>query len=159
MSESEKSLVPVERPSNRLPALLSPSGQDDFWSSLNPKNPDELALMFASRLGEVDRLSEAINLTLEVKHLMMHHATIKTKEGELVECVRVVLITPEGDCYGCVSQGVIDCLRFICQGKGMPPWVPAQKLTVKQRELKNGHRMFQLIPAGATPASNGTGGR
>lgn len=64
--------------------------------------------------------------------------------GETQTRNRIVMITPEGDAYGCVSSGVETSMRNLFAIVGVPPWNPAIALDVVKKQGRNGYKFTSL---------------
>lgn len=85
--------------------------------------------------GSFAELEEAI----EVQDIMAHNVVLLDEQtGELIETVRVVLVTPEGKGYHAVSQGVMSSVQKIVGMYGAAPWVPHIKMKPKRVKTRRG---------------------
>lgn len=64
--------------------------------------------------------------------------------GELTVRNRIVLITPEGDAYGCTSTGVETSMKNLFSIVGCPPWNPAIAFDVVKKQGRNGYKFTSL---------------
>lgn len=99
-------------------------------------------------------LSDLIGKRIAVQHIVAHSVEIVDQEtGEVQDADRIVLVTPEGESYSCVSNGVRRSLQQIMAlTNSMPPWDPAMVLDVKQKNTRLGRRTYILTPVNYSPA-------
>lgn len=64
--------------------------------------------------------------------------------GEVQARNRIVMITPDGEAYGCVSSGVETSMRNLFAIVGVPPWNPAISLDVVKKQGRNGYKFTSL---------------
>lgn len=57
---------------------------------------------------------------------------------------RIVLITPDGEAYGCTSTGVETSMRNLFAIVGCPPWTPAIAFDVVKKQGRNGYKFTSL---------------
>ena len=120
-------------------------GPDRQYCSLDRKDRESVGIMLKCINSADKRVSGCINEQLEVNHLFAHVVELPDDEtGEVSECTRVVMISPEGVTYEAVSRGIARSIGALIAWYGEPPWKPALKVIVRQRELTGGHRMFYL---------------
>lgn len=81
-------------------------------------------------------LSDFTNTEIVVEHMVAHPIELLDEvTGELIQAMRVVLLTPEGVGYHSVSTGVVSSLQRIIGIVGQGPWT-AEPLTVVPVEKK-----------------------
>jgi len=98
-------------------------------------------------------LSDLIGKEVSVQHIVAHSVEIVDKEtGEVKDEDRIVLVTPEGESFSCVSAGVRRSLQQIMAlTNSMPPWNPAMVLKVQQKNTRAGRRTYILTPVNYAP--------
>lgn len=129
----------------------------DFYASWDLKTPAGKALLFKVAQEADGDLSEHTNISLRIEHLYAAPAEkLDAVTGELIQLVRIVLVTTDGKSYGCFSLGVRKAISLISKCYGPPPWQGGLAVMVKLQKLKNGHNWLTLlpveIPIGAEPA-------
>lgn len=121
--------------------------------------PDFSRGMFCSIHAETqdDRLDiyEAVSNSLSLddmvgKVVVVENVIIQPVEmtdnatGEQTTRNRIVLITPNGDAYGCTSTGVETSMRNLFAIVGCPPWNPAIAFDVVKKQGRNGYKFTTL---------------
>ncbi len=82
-----------------------------------------------------------------IKDIIMHDATVIDQEtGEKRQCVRSVMITPDGVAFAATSDGVVQSLQELSQIYGPPPWEPAINLELVTTETARGYTVYSLLP-------------
>lgn len=104
------------------------------FCSMIPKNEDEELILFNAMNNPDKRISDCINMTIEVKHVFCEVVNCTNKEtGDSQLCPRIVLIDTKGVGYQSVSIGVYSALKKIIAIKGNPTnWKKPVKLQVVQ---------------------------
>lgn len=67
--------------------------------------------------------------------------------GEIIEPIRVVLITPDGKCYGFVSDFIARELDSLIEMWGEGPWKPPLNIRVIKAESRKGNNFYSIQPA------------
>jgi hypothetical protein len=136
-------------------------GQQVFWSSFPQDTPQQRAELFARMQAKGTPLSEMIGKRIQVQHVIAHGVEIADeKTGEITEQPRIVLVTPDGTSYQCVSWGILKSLKTLVQMIGTnPPFDPPLELEVQQINTRRGFRTFQLSPVLAETAAPKSGRR
>lgn len=92
----------------------------------------------------VDEIPES---GIEVKYIYCHKVEITDlKAGEVYDSIRTVMITEDGKCYACVSNGVAQDACRIFQVFGFQPFSPPIKLRIAKIKTRSGFTMFTLEP-------------
>lgn len=142
------------------PALDPRGGMTSVWCSYNPKNDVEKAALMAALQGAIPKLSTQINKTLHVQNIARQAVKmIDRNSGEVIDGIRTVLFTPEGEAFATVAGGVGNSLGLLIQFWGTPPWYPPIPLKVLQQDLEGGKRLFQLAYDMDTPRQTQHGER
>jgi len=99
-------------------------GKTTLFNAIN--NSDSLA----DNIGEVFNLKDVVALPVTVESLQ--------EPGVMVDGTRIVLITDDGTCYGCMSTGVLGALERLFSIFGQPSeWAaPLPVKAVKKRGKK-----------------------
>ena len=98
--------------------------------------------------GAVTPLQDMIGKKISVEHIVAHRVElVNDKTGEISEQVRIVLVSPKGEAWQAVSDGVKKSLRLIAQFEGVPPWPGGLTLEVSQIKTRRGFRTFVLSPS------------
>lgn len=152
------SLVPI----NHQQAAIAPLGMGDgpdFWCSVPTHDAVGKAITYQARQGNHKRLTEGVNLRLNVENLLYHPVEyVSQTTGELEEGVRIVLITDKGEMHECCSHGVRSCIRSLVQVFGLPPWKGGLPLVVKMTKTRRGNNLLTLeLDTGAAGGAKGKG--
>lgn len=119
-----------------------------IWTSLDPTTPEGKAAIVGHMQGEsAEAIGDALNTIVEVANILVHRVEIvDTNTGELLEADRIVMIRPDGSSVACVSAGIRRSLQLICNLYSLPPWNPAMRLKVQQKQTRAGRRTYNLVP-------------
>ena len=106
----------------------------NFYCSLVPKTDLEKITLFTAMNAPTGRVSDLINTIIEVSHVYAEMVNCTNEEtGEIVVCPRVVIITPNGESFQCVSVGIYSAIKKLIQIFGEPTvWKTPKKMKVKQ---------------------------
>jgi len=106
------------------------------YCSLQAETDEEKAVLFNLVNNPEKRISDMINLTIEVEHMFVETVTcVNEKTGERNDAPRIVLIDTNGVGYQAVSLGVFGSLKKILSLYGEPKtWTKPLPLAVKQRK-------------------------
>lgn len=117
------------------------------WTSLpDDRKTDLLMALQADALPLREMLGD--DEPLEVQHIVAHRIElVDEKTGEVDEADRIILITPNGDMYACVSKGVRKSVQLLMMAYGMPPWEPPVRVRMNETQTRKGRRLYQLLPA------------
>lgn len=127
-------------------SIILPNAQSSFWCSIKPTTEQNQALLFSAREGESTPLADLINTEIVVENVLLHPVTLVRDNGEAIDVVRIVLISPDGKCVSTCSNGIQQSIRTLCQIYGLPPWQGGRRFKVKQLILKNARRTFKIEP-------------
>lgn len=85
---------------------------------------------------------------IAVRNFMAHTVEmVNRKTGEITNPARIVLVTPEGDCYAFVSDFLGDSIDLIIASFGIGPWEPPIKLRVNESPTRSGFKVLTIDPA------------
>lgn len=102
------------------------------FCSLVATTPEEKAQLFNLMNAPQHRLSDMINMTIEVTDIFVETVQCANKDGEIILTPRIVLIDKNGEGYQCVSMGIYGALKKLFSIYGTPHWEEPLPLTVKQ---------------------------
>lgn len=128
--ESEKNeIMEVEGMTGFVADLRSAS---KAMCSLKPTNDKERSALFKAANNPDKRLSEMINMTINVRDVYVEEVTCKNQYGDTQVCPRIVFIDDKLVGYQCVSLGIFGALKKLFQIYGTPTWKTPLKLMIKQ---------------------------
>lgn len=102
------------------------------FCSLAANTQEEKAQLFNLMNAPQHRLSDMINMTIEVTDIFVETVQCANKDGEITLTPRIVLIDKNGEGYQCVSMGIYGALKKLFSIYGVPHWEEPLPLTVKQ---------------------------
>lgn len=138
MMENRNAMIPA----SNAPAVWNDEGfnlkadmttaQAQFCS-MTANSKEEQVKLYNAMNNPDERLSDCINMTLNVKDIYVEIVTCTNEEtGEQTQCPRIVLIDAEGKSYQCVSIGIYSAIKKAIQVFGVPTWHEPVKMEVKQ---------------------------
>ncbi len=120
---------------------FTPSDQQRIKSSIDDP---ALTMRLKATAQSIDGMVGSPRL---IKDIIMHDATVIDQEtGEKRQCVRSVMITPDGVAFAATSDGVVQSLQELAQIYGPPPWEPAINLELVTTATKRGYVVYSLLP-------------
>lgn len=132
-----------------LQELKNPAG--NFYCSI-PNNGDRKSqvAIFNAVNGADEQLADHIGEVLEVVNVVAHPIELPDEvTGEVIRCLRTVLITKDGKSYVAVSQGIASAISRIFSIIGMPDggaWEKEPvKMKIKQVKTRNGNNKVNTI--------------
>lgn len=132
-----------------LQELKNPTG--NFYCSI-PNNGDRKSqvAIFNAVNGADEQLADHIGEVLEVVNVVAHPIELPDEvTGEVIKCLRTVLITKDGKSYVAVSQGIASAISRIFSIIGMPDggaWEKEPvKMKIKQVKTRNGNNKVNTI--------------
>ena len=138
------------------------SGGQGMWTSLDKTKAADQAIMIKC-LGTADKRSDdVINQILNVRHILAHNVEmVNSQTGEVMQSVRIVLVTTDGETIGTVSKGIYSSLQSITSIVGVPPWENGIRLRIKPQTTRNGFRtlVLEFLGLGAGDADEKKGGK
>lgn len=102
------------------------------FCSLTATTPEEKAKLFNLMNTPQHRLSDMINMSIEVTDIFVETVQCANKDGEIILTPRIVLIDKNREGYQCVSMGIYGALKKLFSIYGTPHWEEPLSLTVKQ---------------------------
>lgn len=114
--------------------ILDLTTRQTQYCSVVAQTDDEKALLFNATNNTAHRLSDCINMVINVKDVFVEVVNCTNQEtGEVTPCPRIVLINEKGEGYQCVSMGIFSALKKLFAIYGEPKdWSKPIKLEVKQ---------------------------
>lgn len=134
---------------NLVEELKNPMGA--FYCSIpNTGDRKSAIAIFNAVNGADESVAEHIGETLEIVNVVAHPVEIADENtGEIVNCLRCVLIDKNGKSYVAVSQGIASALSKIFSIVGSPDngaWEKEPvKMKIKQVKTRNGNNKVNTI--------------
>lgn len=126
--------------------LMNPNEQ--FFCSIpdDGKRATKIKIYNAINSAETS-LTDMIGKPLDVVDVVAHPISLTDEEtGEIIDTVRIVLITKDGKAYHGVSNGILNSLQKIFSIVGMPSWADDPvKMEVRQVKTRNGNNKVNTI--------------
>lgn len=92
-----------------------------------------------------ESLDDMVGKVVEVENVIIQPVEMTDNAtGEVTLRNRIVLITPDGEAYGCTSTGVETSMRNLFAIVGCPPWTPAIAFEVVKKQGRNGYKFTTL---------------
>jgi len=129
--------------------LKNPNGQ--FYCSIQNDGTRKSAVAIYNAVSSADeQLADHINEVLEVINVVAHPVNLVDEEtGEMINCLRTVLVCKDGKAYSATSQGITNSLARIFSIVGMPDggaWEKEPvKMKIKQVKTRNGNNKVNTI--------------
>lgn len=90
-------------------------------------------------------LDDMVGKTVVVENVIIQPVEmVDNATGEVGMRNRIVLITPDGDAYGCTSTGVETSMKNLFAIVGCPPWTPAIEFDIVKKQGRNGYKFTTL---------------
>lgn len=118
--------------------LLNP--ENLAFCSFQVKTKEDKAKLF-NAMNEPDfKIEEVVNKEIEVKDVFAEYIELLDENtGEVKTAVRMVLISPDGTSYGCVSVGMFSAIKKIMKLYGPPTWDDPIKIVPYTKKTRNGN--------------------
>jgi hypothetical protein len=138
MNEQNTALALVNEDDIKFIVDLTAPAKTQFCSVV-PKTEADKAMVFKAMNNPEKRISDCINMTINVKDVYVEVVQCVNKEtGELSDCPRIVLIDDKGVGYQCVSIGMYSALKKVFSVYGVPTYEKA--LAIKIVQVTKGER-------------------
>lgn len=122
----------------------------NVWSSIHAESMEEKLDLYDA-VSDSESLDDHVNEVISVQDVVIQPVEmVDDKTGEVVHRNRIVLVTPAGEAFGCVSSGVETSLRNLFAIVGMPPWTPSIDFKVVKKKGRNGYNFTSLKRVKAT---------
>lgn len=136
-------------------SILSNKESNEIYIGKIPSTDEESAVLFEAMNTPSNPVNQAINIPLKIVNVFCQYVTIDNtnkkdeSEPDTVTLPRTVLITEDGNSYGCTSTGIYNSLEKLFAIYGSPnDWTAPMEMVVKQVAVKNGSMLtLSLISA------------
>lgn len=119
--------------------------QPVFKTSLDLTNVANRALAMRAMQQTDKSVGDCLGETLIITDVLCQAVTIvKETTGEVLNCVRTVLIAKDRTTYGCVSDGIRKSVGMIVGLVGPPTWPNGITVIPKQLNTKKRNRVYFL---------------
>ncbi|MEK5036399.1 hypothetical protein MKY96_33755 [Paenibacillus sp. FSL R7-0302] len=111
-----------------------------FYSSIPDDGTAETKIKIYNAMSEATgKLVDQLNRTLVLTDLVASPIQFLSEEtGELVDAVRMVVFTEDGETYTAVGKGILSSIQNIIGLFGPAPWKPGIPVTPVKKATKNG---------------------
>ena len=129
--------------------LKNPNGK--FYCSITNDGTRKSAVAIYNAINSADEsIADHIGEVLEIVDVVAHPVSIADEEtGEIIDCLRTVLIDKHGKSYTATSQGITNSLARVFSLIGMPDdgsWKNEPvKMKIKQVKTRNGNNKVNTI--------------
>ena len=129
--------------------LKNPNGK--FYCSITNDGTRKSQIAIYNAINSADEsLSDHIGEVLEIVDVVAHPVQIADEiTGEIVDCLRTVLMDKNGKSYTATSQGITNSLARVFSLVGMPDdgaWQKEPvKMKIKQVKTRNGNNKVNTI--------------
>lgn len=107
-----------------------------MFCSMKATTQEERAILFKAMNNPEFRISDCINMVIEVKDVYCEVVTCTEQStGEQTKCPRIVLIDKDGKGYQAVSLGIFSALKKVMAVFGQPSWetpIPLKIVQIKK---------------------------
>ena len=115
--------------------------------SYRPDDHAQKTLLLRAMVTSDYRAQEAIGSEISVQHVVAYHDEIVSEEtGEVVPCVRTVLVDENGERLATVSQYAFRTVLQAIKVYGNPPWNPPHRFRMVERKSRKDRRYLILDP-------------
>lgn len=132
--------------------LATMSATPDFmggmWCSITAETQNERLAIYDA-VSNSQPLDDMVGKTIVIENVIIQPTEMEDNAtGEMTMRNRIVLVTPDGNAYGCTSTGVETSIKNLFAIVGTPPWNPAISFEVVKKQGRNGYKFTTLqIPS------------
>ncbi|MNM27061.1 hypothetical protein D3C81_375410 [compost metagenome] len=114
-----------------------------FFSSIVDDGNPLTKIKIYNAMNFTEGAFKSVNKPIVISDIIAHNITLMDEQtGEMIDAVRVVLVTPEGKGYHAVATGIMTSVQKIVGMFGRAPWQPA--LVVMPRRVPT-RRGFETL--------------
>lgn len=148
MNQNAINSIEVVRP-NAVPSdldkLTGNTGTLQFYCSIKDDGTRESKVAIYNAINNVEKsLDECKGEVINVVNVVAHPQTITNNDGEIIECLRIVLIDENGVGYHTVASGVMNSLEKIFNIVGMPTYNPPLAMIPREQKTRNGYKTLLI---------------
>lgn len=111
-----------------------------------PDDPQEQFFLTSDALGDDCEDGSEWQGQFRIRHFYCHPVEVERDGGELVSCIRTVLIDPDGAKIKFVSDGIANDVGRIAACFGFAPYDPPVVVEVRTVKTGRGRRLLRLQP-------------
>lgn len=118
-----------------------------YLCTLDPRERANRQLMAVAVQQGVLSLMEAINLEIDVSHVLIHRIDVVDKEsGEVKRLTRFVVLGQDGKMWSSCGRKALNDLLFPAQLFGLAlPYNPPQRFRVRRAKVKEGEGYYLAL--------------
>lgn len=105
-----------------------------------------MELMFSAESEDCMKASDNINKTMLVEYWYAHQVQINQRDGNMVDGIRCVLISPDGNCVSAVSIGLASFVARLATFFGQDAIKPPMAVQIRQANVNGGFKMLKFEP-------------
>ena len=119
-------------------------GNDPVWCSRQDKTPRGRVQVYNALAGQVPRLVDQVNRSLDLVDVIVHARRCLTEQGEMLTGPRVVILCADGTAYFTSGIVPLNAIKRMMDIVGMPTWAPAMPVRVVpwKGQAKDGHSVM-----------------
>ena len=127
--------------------LANPTSTQMYCSLKDDGSAKSKASIYNAINSPDEKLSEHIGEEIELVHIVAHEVQLPDEEtGEMVRCLRTILVDKAGKTYEAVSGGVANSISRMLQIFGQPDtWDAPIKVKAKQKATRNGNNKVTTL--------------
>lgn len=123
------------------------SGRNTMFCSMKHETPEEKALMFKAMNAPDAPLDSMVGQVIYIKDVFAEQAQFMDDDGVLSDIVRIVLVTTDGQCYGCSAKGIFSSIQHLIAIYGQPTWHEGVPVKVVIEKTRKGWKVLKLAAA------------
>lgn len=118
----------------------------NFFSSIKDDGSREAKIKIYNMINAPDdKLGQHVDEVLEITDLVAHPIQVVDEQtGEILDTLRVIMISSDGTAYASSSLGIVSSLQKIMPIVGRAPWKPAIKVKVVETQTRKGRSALTL---------------
>lgn len=136
MSEKNQEVVKMNELMSKDFVIEMEESERIFCSIVAETEEDKVKL-FNVMNSPSGKVADMINMEIAVSDVVVETVRVTDDDGEEAVAPRIILVTPDGDAYQCVSNGVYSALKKVFKIFGAPHWDAPKRFTVRQ--IKKGN--------------------
>lgn len=103
-----------------------------IFCSITANTDEEKVRLYNVMNAPENRVSDMINMEIKVSDVIVETVIVTNKNGDEEAAPRVILVSPDGFAYQCVSNGIYSALRKVFKIFGPPHWENPKTFIVRQ---------------------------